>query len=157
MTGQITVERASDADAEALLTAQIAAFNHDDVLYGVGLGGPPGYDQIDSVREKLRDEGYYKVVYDGQIVGGIGLVDEGDHVHIDVLYVHPDYHNLGIGTRVMRFIEQAYPNATRWTLNTPTYAVRNQHFYEKFGYVRTGEFFLEGDGITLIDYEKRVR
>jgi GNAT superfamily N-acetyltransferase len=152
----LTIERASEADAEALLRAQIAAFDYDDVLYGVGLGGPPGYNDIDHVRQTIREEQYYKIVYDGRIVGGISMVDEGEgHLYIDVLYIHPDYHNLGIGSKTIQFVEQAYPDAIKWTLNTPTYAIRNQHFYEKFGYMKVGEFKPEED-ITLIRYEKHM-
>jgi GNAT superfamily N-acetyltransferase len=154
----LIIERASDADAEALLRAQIAAFEYDDVLYpGVGVGGPPGYNDINHLRQIIREEAYYKIVYDGQIVGGIGMVDEGaGHMYIDVLYIHPDYHNLGIGTQTMQFVERAYPAAHKWTLNTPAYAIRNQHFYEKFGYVKVGEFFAPEDDITLIRYEKHM-
>lgn len=151
-----SIERATEGDAEALLAAQIAAFHDDTRLYGVPLGGPPGYDNIQQLRGAIQEADYYKIVHEGQLVGGIGVFDEGNHVHIDVLYVHPDYHNLGIGTKTMQFVEQAYSAATHWTLNTPTYAVRNQHFYEKFGYVKVGEHFLEKENITLIDYEKHV-
>lgn len=151
-----TIERAAEADAETLLAAQIAAFHDDTRLYGVPLGGPPGYTDIERLRRDIRETDYYKIVYDGRIVGGIGVYRErSGHVHIDVLYIHPQYHNLGIGTRTMQLIEAAYPAAATWTLNTPTYATRNQHFYEKFGYVKYGQSFVEGDDITLIDYRKR--
>ncbi len=54
----------------------------------------------------------------------------------------------------MRFIEATYP-AARWSLNTPVWAIRNQHFYEKLGY-RKGEEFIAND-IRLVEYEKLVR
>jgi hypothetical protein len=53
----------------------------------------------------------------------------------------------------MEFIEQTYP-AAKWTLDTPLYAVRNQHFYEKLGYVKVAEN--DYDGFILIAYEKRL-
>ncbi len=126
----LTFERATPADAEALLSVQIASFHNDTDLYGVPLGGPPGYDDINSVLEKLRRDDYYKIVYEGRIVGGIVVYDQGQgHFHLDLLYIDPAYHNLGIGTQAMQFIEAAYPAASQWMLNTPTYALRNQHFY----------------------------
>ena len=54
----------------------------------------------------------------------------------------------------MRFLEGAHP-AEVWTLDTPTYAVRNQHFYEGLGYERVAERLV--DGLSLIAYEKRGR
>jgi hypothetical protein len=51
------------------------------------------------------------------------------------------------------FIERTFP-ATVWTLGTPTFATRNQHFYERLGFVKAGETVFPD--ITLIQYEKRM-
>ena len=151
----VTFERATPADAEVLVQAQIAAFHDDARMYpGVEAGGPPGYDSVEATLKKIAETEFYKILVDGKIVGGIIVFDKGEgHYHLDVINIVPEYHNLGIGTKAMQFIEQTYP-ATRWTLDTPTYALRNQHFYEKFGYVKVGE--IEDHGFTLFSYEKRV-
>ena len=151
----IAFEHAVPADAEALVKVQIAAFHDDARMYpGVELGGPPGYDSVDVMLRKIGEAKVYKILADGQIVGGIIAYDEGQgHFHLDVLDIDPAYHNRGIGTQAMHFIERTYP-AQKWTLNTPGYALRNQHFYEKLGYVKTGEYPFEN--FTLIDYEKKV-
>jgi GNAT superfamily N-acetyltransferase len=152
----ISFERATPADAEALRDVQVASFHSDALNYpGVEPGGPPGYDQVETVLRKLQESDYTKIVSDGRIIGGITVYDYGEgHFHLDLLYIDPAYHNFGIGTRAMHFIEQTYP-ATIWTLDTPTYALRNQHFYEKFGYVKMRER-VESDDVTLIEYEKLV-
>ena len=152
----IAIERASAADAEALVSVQIAAFHHDAELYpGVELGGPPGYDSPDLMRRKIQEDECYKILDAGRCVGGLVVfVMEQGHYHLDLIFLDPAYHDRGIGTQAMHFIEAAYP-ARRWTLDTPTWAVRNQHFYEKLGYVRVREF-VEEDGTPLIAYEKRV-
>jgi len=151
----VTIERATPADAEALVKVQIAAFHDDTRLYpGVGLGGPPGYDSVAVMLQKIQDDECYKIVYDGHIVGGIVVFDQGEgHFHLDVIDVDPAYHNRGIGSQAMQFLEQTYP-AQKWTLHTPGYALRNQHFYEKFGYVKVGEELY--DGFLLFAYEKQL-
>lgn len=153
----IAFERATPADAETLVKVQIAAFHDDARLYpSAEIGGPPGYDSVEVMLRKIRETIVYKILLDEEIVGGIIVDDEGDgHYHLDVLDVDPAYHNRGIGTQAMRFIEGVYTDARRWTLNTPGYAIRNQHFYEKLGYVKTGEYPFEY--FTLIDYEKQIR
>jgi GNAT superfamily N-acetyltransferase len=95
----------------------------------------------------------HKISLGGTIIGGITVIDQGrGHFHLEVLVVDPDHHNKGIGTQAMAFIERTFP-AIVWTLDTPTYATRNQHFYERLGFVRVGETVFPD--ITLIQYEKR--
>jgi ribosomal protein S18 acetylase RimI-like enzyme len=149
------IERATAADAEALVSVQIAAFHHDAQLYpGVEIGGPPGYDSVAEMRHKIRQDECYKIVEGGQCVGGIIVFVLGEgHYHLDVIFLDPAYQNRGIGTQAMQFLEETYP-ARWWTLDTPQWAVRNQHFYEKLGYVREREH--EHDGTPLIAYKKQI-
>lgn len=151
----ITFERATPADAEALVKVQIAAFHHDAVLYpGVAVDGPPGYNSVEAMRKKIQEDDCYTILDDGQIIGGIVVYTMGQgHFHLDLIFIDPTYHNRGIGTQAIQFIEQTYP-ATLWSLDTPSWAVRNQHFYEKFGYVKVKEETLPD--IVLFGYEKRL-
>ena len=149
----ITFEHPTAADAQTLVKVQIRAFHDDARLYpGVEIGGPPGYDSVEEMLQDIDKYHCHKIIYEGHVVGGIVVFDRGQgHFHLDRIYIDPDYHNLGIGTRTMRFIEETYP-ATKWSLDTPIWAVRNHHFYEKMGYLKVEE--IEADGITLISYEK---
>jgi ribosomal protein S18 acetylase RimI-like enzyme len=150
----VNFERATAADAETLVSIQIAAFHSDSAAYpGVEVGGPPGYDSVENMHKKIQEEDCYKIVVEGRIIGGMVVFDYGQrHLHLDVIYIDPAYHNRGIGTQALHFLEQTYP-AKRWTLHSPLYAIRNQHFYEKFGYVKMAE---EVHDIILIAYEKRL-
>jgi GNAT superfamily N-acetyltransferase len=150
------IERATPSDAEALVAVQVAAFHDDARLHpGVPLGGPPGYDSVDHMLATLAAAHCFKIVEGDRIIGGIIVNNEGGgHYHLDVLVVDPDWHNRGVGTEAMRFIEDAFP-AEVWTLDTPTYATRNQHFYERLGYVNTGMSDTGGHEVALIRYEKR--
>lgn len=151
---QVTFERAGPADAEELVRIQIAAFHHDSVLYPeVALGGPPGYDSVEHMLGSIARHVCYKILLDGRPIGVLVIFDEGaGHAHLDVIAIDPAYHNRGVGTQAMRFFEQAHP-AARYTLDTPGWAVRNQHFYEKLGYVRVGETAYPD--LILLAYEKR--
>lgn len=151
----ISFRRALPEDAENLVQVQIAAFHHDSVLYpGVSLGGPPGYDSVESTLRQIREMNYYTIRFEERIIGGVGLRDVATgHIHLDLLYIDPEFHNLGLGTLAIEFLESTHP-ATKWTLDTPDYAVRNQHFYQKFGYVRVGEKPVED--FVLLAYEKNL-
>jgi ribosomal protein S18 acetylase RimI-like enzyme len=151
---QVSFEPADEADAELLVQIQIAAFHHDSVLYPeIEPGGPPGYDSVDQMRKNIARHPCYKILYGGHPIGVMVIVAEGDgHTHLDVIAIDPRYHNRGVGTIAMQFLERAHP-ALRYTLDTPSWAVRNQHFYEKLGYVKVGE--TSYPDITLFAYEKR--
>lgn len=150
----VTIERATISDAEKLVEVLIASFHYDSVLYPeVELGGPPGYDSVEVQIKKMQEE-YYKISVDGQIIGGIVVYIEGDGVyHLDLIFIAPDSQSKGIGTQAMDFLMKTY-DAKKWTLDTPNWAVRNQHFYEKFGFVKVREH-IEPD-IILFTYEKVV-
>jgi ribosomal protein S18 acetylase RimI-like enzyme len=150
----IVFEKMSAADAQTLLDIQIRAFHQDTIDYGVEEGGPPDYDSLEHMLKDIEKYYSYKILADGKIVGGIVVWNYGEgHYHLDKIYIDPAYHNQGIGTKAMNFLEASYP-ATKWTLDTPAYALRNQHFYEKFGYLKVGEHE-EADGFILFAYEKK--
>lgn len=153
---KIAIERATTTDAPEMLRVQIAAFHYDAQLYpGVEEGGPPGYDSLDALLERIADDDCYCITADGACVGGMIVFGKGaGHYHLDVIFIDPAYQNRGIGSQALHFLEATYA-ANRWTLDTPGWAVRNQHFYEKFGYVRVAEH-VEADGTPLIAYEKRI-
>ena len=152
----ISIIRAQPADAETLVRLQIAAFHHDSVLYPeVELGGPPGYDSVEQMLEKIQQDETYKIVEGEVCIGGLVVFGKAaGQYHLDVIFLDPVAQNRGLGTLAMQFLERTYL-ASVWTLDTPTWAVRNQHFYEKFGFVKLYEFD-HGDGTPLIAYEKRA-
>ncbi len=152
---KITFKRAAPTDAEALTAVQIRTFDDDSRQHGRGeRGGPPGYDSIAWNIGMMRRSAYYKIVADNRIIGGLFVFTlEGGRCELGRIYIDPDYQNQGIGAQALAFIERTFP-ARRWTLDTPAWATRNQHFYEKHGYVKTGEAVLYGEDFPLVLYEK---
>ena len=49
------------------------------------------------------------------------------------IYVHPEYKNKGIGTKLLSYMEQQHTDRS-WILDTPEISAKNQHFYTKCGY-----------------------
>lgn len=150
----VTIERSNTDEAEELVRVQVESFHSDAIFYpGVEEGGPPGYDSVDLMQRKIIEDIAYTIRSNGKITGGIMLFEkEAGHLHLDVIFVDPALHGKGIGSKAMAFLSDVYPGV-RWTLDTPVYAVRNHHFYEKFGYIRLGKK-IEPDGFELYAYEK---
>jgi RimJ/RimL family protein N-acetyltransferase len=148
-------EKARREDARVLALISGRAFDND-VNYGApGSGGPPGYkSEMWQIRVIARSH-YYKIIleedYDRIIGGFIVFQNTYGDCELGRIFIDPDYQNQGIGTQAMAFMEDAFPDARRWTLGTPLWNLRTQHFYEKVGYMRIGTMGRDG-----VQYEKRI-
>jgi GNAT superfamily N-acetyltransferase len=153
----ITFEKAILLDAEKLTEVQTRCFDDDSKRFlGTECGGPPGYDSVDWQRQMIQHGIYYKILYNGQIIGGIIAYPTHDgQYEIGRIYLDPDFQNQGIGKQAMAFTEGLYPEAKRWTLDTPSWAVRNHHFYENLGYIKVREEAAHGEE-RLYFYEKSM-
>ena len=138
----VRIESATLGDVEKLTEIQTRTFDDDNKWKpsGCSLEGPPGYDSVDWNAGWIVRTPYYRIVFDGQIVGGLIVFDLGEGCYeLGRIWVDPDFQNRGIGQHAVRLVFETFPEATRWTVGTPSWAVRNQHFYEKVGFVKVGE------------------
>jgi len=155
----IAIKRATAADAVELTAIQARTFQDDNVRKppGCSMEGPPGYDSIEWNAARIAETPYFKILQDGRIVGGIIVFDMGHgHCELGRIYVDPTFQDHGIGQAAMRQVFDAFPDAHRWTLGTPKWAVRNQHFYEKLDFVKVRETEVDPHlGWPGVEYEKR--
>lgn len=155
---KIQFEKATPDDAQTLMDIQIRTFHHDNTLYPdepMAVGGPPDYDSLAVMLDDIEKHICYKIVLDSIIIGGITIFYRGEgHYHLHIIHIDPSYQGKGIGSQAMKFIELAHP-ATKWTLDTPAYAIRNHHFYQKLGYIKVGQQ-TEDNGFVLWNYEKNI-
>jgi len=148
VSGKMTLEQARKEDAAELAEISKRAF-HSDIYVGAPTkgkngnfhegGGPIGYDSPEFQIRMMTVCRYYKMIYDGKIVGGlIASRKKPSHYHLERIFVEPEYHNRGIGTEAMKQVFAMFPDAKIWTLGTPEWNVRTKHFYEKLGFVQIG-------------------
>lgn len=138
---KIKITKAQQQDAKSLSQVSKVAFE-DDVNYGAPQkGGPPGYASVNwHLRMILSCEVYKIVTESGNFVGGIIVYEKGfQHMELGRMFIHPDFQNQSIGRQAILFLEETYPETKLWTLDTPTWNKRNQHFYQKMGYELTGQ------------------
>ena len=80
--------------------------------------------------EKSIDGGEaYRIIQDGQPVGGVVIRVNGERGDLDLLFVSPKAHSRGIGYAAWCAVEQLYPEVTIWETVTPYFEKRNIHFY----------------------------
>ena len=71
----------------------------------------------------------YRILLDGEKVGGAVISVEGGCGELELLFVNPEVHSKGIGYSAWCLIEQLHPEVTVWETNTPYFEKRNIHFY----------------------------
>ncbi len=130
-------KKAQNGDEEILKNIAVRAFQDDKDKYG---SFPPGINFVDWHKSQIHSGMYYKILFKNMIIGGIRLFDKNNgHYRLGAIFISPDYQNKGIGHKAIEFIENLYPNAKKWSLDTPYQNYRNHYFYEKHGYVKVGE------------------
>ena len=178
-TRTVTLEVATPEDAGPLTVIAALAFFDDrkwqpEELRNGNLAqvdpdkGPPqtSYAWTRDVLEAVRDgrivgaphTTYYKVVLgEDRIVGGLLVVARPDlgegQWRCEAIYIDPDYHNRGIGKEVLRQMYRNHPDALRWTLDTPEWAVRNHGFYERMGFTKFAVSNNYGAPFDFFDFE----
>ena len=134
-------DRMSENDIPELAAVMKSAFDNDAQKYlGRSEGGPDGYDNGDFFRKWVFGEAGgigWKIMVDGKIAGAfiVWILPDGNNI-LGNIFVDPALQDLGVGTHAWQFIETTYPNTNSWWLETPVWAKKNHHFYEKLGFVR---------------------
>ena len=71
----------------------------------------------------------YRIVQDGQQVGGVVIKVEGERGDLELLFVSPRVHSKGIGYAAWCAVEKLHPEVMVWETVTPYFEKRNIHFY----------------------------
>lgn len=142
---KLAFEDFSVEDIPELTEVMTRAFDDDTQKHlGEEKGGPPGYDDGEFFQKWLfsyKESVGYKVVADGKAIGAIivWIYDHGKNT-LGNIFVDPDYQDQGVGSQIWTFIEETYPDAKSWRLDTPNWATKNHHFYEiKCGFTKIDE------------------
>lgn len=155
----ITIEKAVEAEAEAIFSIQLAAFQPLLEKYQDEATNPAN-ESIDRVitRINLPDGGFYKILADGKLAGAICVFwREGTQFWISPMFIHPKYQGHGIAQEAIRLIETRFPEAVSWELSTISQEDRNIHLYEKMGYQQTGKTKALNERAMLVYFKKVSR
>lgn len=150
----VRIELAGPADARIITSIQAEAFDHEADLFRMETNrGPEGYDSVEATRELIESGTLWKITLADEPVGGMVVTVMGDgRARLNRIFVDPCQQRKGIGGRALEIIQSRYPEVTMWELDTPSWAVRNQKFYEKQGFVHVGHTLEPVSGFILYIY-----
>jgi GNAT superfamily N-acetyltransferase len=136
----ITFEKVQETDIETMSQVKFCAFEIELQKYGVS---PDEICSADWNRWAMDHGDYFKILKDGRIIGGLHVFVFGQDFfnchEINSMFVLPEFQNQGIGSQALRFLDEKYPYAKKWRLETPSLSFGNHHFYEKNGFVKVRE------------------
>jgi ribosomal protein S18 acetylase RimI-like enzyme len=146
------IEQATADDAAEILALQKFAYVSEAEIYD-DFGIQPMTQTLDELMGEFGTHAVFKALREGRIVGSVRTRLDNGTCHVGKLIVHPEAQNLGIGSALMRHLEQFFPEAARFELFTGHKSLRNLYLYTKLGY---REFKREqvNDHIWLVYMEK---
>jgi ribosomal protein S18 acetylase RimI-like enzyme len=146
------IERARPEDAAEILALQKLAYQSEARLYD-DWNLPPLKQSESSLRGEIETTCVLKALEGSRLVGSVRARDEEGVCHVGRLIVTPELQGQGIGTRLMRSVESAFPAAPRFELFTGHRSAGNLRLYERLGYRRSVERVLS-PAVTLVFMEK---
>ena len=126
---EIKFERAQIEDAEKLIEVQNISFYDDFTTYGEC----PAYKEtIEKMENNIKNNIVYKILKDNDIIGDIIVRKlENKRYYLRVICIIPEFQNLGLGQKAIKYIEDNISDSEGWELITPFKSYRNHHFYER--------------------------
>ncbi|MNI47643.1 hypothetical protein D3C73_1021740 [compost metagenome] len=121
----LSIVLAEPQDAAQLAEVQKRTFDEDARRFqNKAEDGPPGYDSSSWQREMMKKGLYYKLIAEEHIIGGMLVFASpgGQEYHLGRIFIDPLYQSRGYGQHVFHFLFSTFPNAHKWTLDTPSWA-----------------------------------
>ena len=138
---------AEENQIKTIVDMSVRAFETDVNVGGTKGDCPPEYDSVEWHKQMAREGHLYQAMIGNDIVGAaIVFPDETKNsVYIGRIFIDSIHHRKGYGIQLMECIEKNYPSAAEFNLDTPSWNVRTNAFYEKLGY----QIVKEEDGFVF--------
>jgi ribosomal protein S18 acetylase RimI-like enzyme len=130
---KLLIERAQVEDAEVILELQKLAYLSEAEIYN-NHRIPPLTQTLEEIKTEFYNQIFLKALIENRIIGSVRAYQTKGTCHIGRLVVHPEFQNRGIGSRLMREIENLFETSRRFKLFTGDNSERNLYLYQKLGY-----------------------
>ena len=146
------IQRATESDAKEILALQKLAYISEAEIYN-DFTIQPLHQTLNEMTSEIEMNYVLKYVASDRIVGSVRAYMTEQTCFICKLVVHPKFQNQGIGTKLLKEIENHFNCAKRFELFTGNKSEKNLHLYRKQGF----EIFKSkkvNEALTLVFMEK---
>ncbi|MGN0917976.1 MAG: GNAT family N-acetyltransferase [Oxalobacter sp.] len=149
------IEKVLKTDLPEILALQHLAYQSEANLFS-SRDIPPLRQTIEELTAEYQKTAvqFWKVSVQGKIVGSVRTEKQKETVLIGKLMVLPAYQKQGIGSQMMKMVEQMH-QGYRLELFTSTRSLANIRLYEKLGYLKFRDQKIN-DELTLVFMEKNA-
>lgn len=129
----LMIYQANLDDLQEILQLQYLSYQSEAILFG-NRNIPPLKQTLEDLIVEYNNGVILKMINDeNSIIGSVRAREAEGTVYIGKLMVHPDYRHNGYGTRLIKGIEEYFPNK-RYELFTSTRSKNNIRLYQSLGY-----------------------
>ena len=129
----LMIYQANFDDLQEILQLQYLSYQSEALLFG-SKDIPPLKQTLNEVIDEYNNGIILKMVNDeNTIIGSVRAKEVEGTVYIGKLMVHPNFRHNGYGTRLIKKIEEYFPNK-RYELFTSTRSKDNIRLYQRLGY-----------------------
>jgi len=105
---KMIIKRAKESDLSEILSLQKKAYQSEAKIYN-DFSIPPLLQTLDEIKDEFKKGIFLKAVENEKIIGSVrGNLIDSETCYIGRLIVHPDFQNQGIGTKLMKEIEDKF-------------------------------------------------
>lgn len=156
ITMKTILKQACEEDCPDILRIQQKSFAHLLEKYQ-DYDTNPGAESLEKILGRFIQPftTYYFILLEGAVIGMLRVCDFQDRCRLSPICILPEYWGRGYAQQAMREMENLYPDAKIWELETIAQEEKLCHLYEKMGYLPTGKQKRLKDGMDIKFYEKK--
>jgi phosphoribosylanthranilate isomerase/ribosomal protein S18 acetylase RimI-like enzyme len=148
----IRISPAQADDLPVILTLQKMAYQSEAELNG-DYSIPPMTQSMAEIEDEFERTTFLRATANGRIIASVRAELRDGTLHIGRLIVHPEWQNRGIGSSLLRAVEERFSTANRYELFTSDRSERNLYLYRKKGYREIRRERIS-ERVTLVYLEK---
>ena len=118
---------------EEILSLQKLAYLSEAEIYS-DFSIPPLVQTLEQLKKEFDTHIFLKAMEDGRIIGSVRASAVDGICTIFKLMVHPDFQNKGIGSSLVKKMEEMFGDCKRFEIFTGHKSERNLYLYRKLGY-----------------------